>query len=137
MLVHSTVRNRRRRTHVGLGVPGYEPCVWGLYTPPAETRCPPGGAGQAAPSAATANGAGQAGLLAALVRRRRLPAAVSAAARAGAVQLDDAQRDYLHALLGEPVSNGAAASGSASGAERSLANSPDRWHHCVICCQSS
>lgn len=74
-------------------------------------------AGQAAPSAAT-NGSGQTGLLAALVRRRRLPSLISVAVRAGVLQLDDAQRDYLHALLGEPLSDGAEALGSASGAQR-------------------
>ena len=53
-------------------------------------------------------------MLAALVRRRRLPGVISGAAQAGVLQLDDAQRDYLHALLGEPLSDG---TGSASGAD--------------------
>ena len=45
------------------------------------------------------------------MRRRRLPGAISAAALAGTLQLDDAQRDYLHALLGQPLVQGAPASG--------------------------
>lgn len=59
-------------------------------------------AGQPASPAASAGGR-QRGLLAALTQRRRLPAAIGDAVAGGTLRLDDAQRDYVHALLGEPI----------------------------------
>lgn len=54
--------------------------------------------------------------MAALHSRLQLPAAIAAAAAAGTLELDAAQRDYLSALLGEPLPEaGAAADGHPAG----------------------
>lgn len=54
--------------------------------------------------------------MAALSARLQLPASIAASAAAGALQLDAAQRDYLSALLGEPLPEvGATLNGVAAG----------------------
>lgn len=53
------------------------------------------------------------GLLAALVQRRSLPVAIGSAVASGTLRLDDAQRDYVHALLGEPIPEASAAAAPA------------------------
>ena len=75
-------------------------------------------------SAAPASGR-QTGLLSALTQQRSLPSVIAAAVTAGNLTLDDAQRDYLHALMGEPVPVMQSAAAPGTGAEHSAGMS----HH--------
>ena len=67
------------------------------------------------PTAASAD-SHQRGLLAALAQRCGLPSGIAAAVASGTLQLDDAQRDYMHALLGEAVPQQSSVAASSSDA---------------------
>ena len=58
----------------------------------------------------------QRGLLVGLSQRRGLPSGIAAAVASGTLQLDDAQRDYMHALLGKAVPQQSSATASSSDA---------------------